>query len=62
MSYFFYHAKTEAEALIDEVVKESEYEDSLTFTSGLSDDFKLRLIEKLAQRLYNLNMELYYDG
>ena len=59
MSYFFDNAEREAEDLINEVVRELDHEDSVTFTSGLSNDFRKRLIQKLAQRLYDLNMDLY---
>ena len=43
MSYFFDNAEREAEDLINEVVRELDHEDSVTFTSGLSNDFRKRL-------------------
>jgi hypothetical protein len=62
MSYFFEpDALQDAEELIEEFMREANYDDFITFTSGLSEQFKENMKIKIAQKIYNIHMEYYDD-
>lgn len=61
MSYFITDAREEAEDLISEIIEQLNYEDQITFTSGISLKAREVLVERIAQKLYNIHMDYYDD-
>lgn len=62
MSYFFEpDALQDAEELIEEFRREANYDDFITFTSGLSERFKENMKIKIAKKIYDIHMEYYDD-